>query len=161
MVAKNSGISRAHQVAGVHEGPVDSAGRTAPVLLCIRDRVWTGLFWPLPDSGLPGRNPFGNRQLSTSVWDAAFCSNSLVYRSSSVSAWISWVFDQSRRGLGLAQVGLIGILLNQKEELVFLHNLTVVEEDLLQVSCNPGTELHGPDGLGVAEGLDVVGHGSS
>ena len=60
--------------------------------------------------------------------------------------------------LRLLEFGLIGVLLDQKQQLPFLDQVAVFEKDLLQVALDPGLELHRVDGLGVAGEFKVIGH---
>ena len=60
--------------------------------------------------------------------------------------------------LRLLEFGFVGVLLDQKQQLPFLHRVAVFEIDLLQVAFDPGLELHRVDGLGVAREFKVIGH---
>ena len=59
--------------------------------------------------------------------------------------------------LGLLQLGLIGVLLDEEEQLPLFHQVAVLEKDLFQIALHPGPELHRIDGLGIAGKFQVIG----
>jgi hypothetical protein len=67
-------------------------------------------------------------------------------------------FLQQNGRLGLLQVVLVSILLNEEEQLVLFHQLPIPEEDLFQIPSNPGNQLHRIDGLGIAGQFQILGH---
>src|SRR5256884_8502505 len=61
-------------------------------------------------------------------------------------------------GLGLPEVVLVRVLLDDEERLALLDLLPVLEEDLLEIPHHPGDQLDGVDGLGVTGEIQTVGH---
>ena len=61
-------------------------------------------------------------------------------------------------GLGLPEVVLVRVLLDDEERLALLDLLPVLEEDLFEIPHHPGDQLDGVDGLGVTGEIQTVGH---
>ena len=58
--------------------------------------------------------------------------------------------------LGLGQLVLIGILLNQEEQLAFFHQVAILKKDFFQKALHPGPELHRINRLSIAGKFQVV-----
>ena len=70
----------------------------------------------------------------------------------------SWARYCRDGGLGLPEVVLVRVLLDDEERLALLDLLPVLEEDLLEIPHHPGDQLDGVDGLGVPGEIQTVGH---
>ena len=58
--------------------------------------------------------------------------------------------------LGLGQLVLIGILLNQEEQPAFFYHVAILKKDFFQKALDPGPELHRINRLRVAGKFQVV-----
>ena len=61
-------------------------------------------------------------------------------------------------GLGLLELGLIRVLLDDKQNLPFVDDIAFLEQDLLEIPLDPRTQLHGVKRLRVAGEFEVACH---